>query len=214
MLTTDLQEHFAHSFRTRANQFNLLPEPPWELPKPKPRGRYGGISKIARKGGTEKKKPVRSRSADSIRNTGPVTSVLKEEDQESLEEEEKENRKSPEKKKMSSTKKGLGTPGGWRDRRVKKEKGEGNELKKGRYHHIMPDIGLGDEDDEGEEDEIDGEKKETFTMLTALADSGAVNRYCREILRCDGSNVTKTLNWLRSVDQLPESVDDSGQAYY
>lgn len=41
-------------------------------------------------------------------------------------------------------------------------------------------------------------------MLTALADSGAVD--CREILQCDGSNVTKTLNWLRSVDQLPECV--------
>lgn len=43
-------------------------------------------------------------------------------------------------------------------------------------------------------------------MLIALAGSGAVDRYCKEILWCDGSNVTKTLNWLRSVDQLPESV--------
>lgn len=38
VFTTDLQEHFTHSYKTRANQFNLPPEPPWQLPKPKPRG--------------------------------------------------------------------------------------------------------------------------------------------------------------------------------
>lgn len=62
----------------------------------------------------------------------------KEEDQESLEEGTKGKGISPEKRKMSSTKKGTGTLGGWR------EKGEGNEQKRGRYYHIMPDLGLGE----------------------------------------------------------------------
>lgn len=34
VLATDLQDQFAHSYRTRANQLKLPPELPWELPKP------------------------------------------------------------------------------------------------------------------------------------------------------------------------------------
>lgn len=69
---------------------------------------------------------------------------------------------------MSSTKKRLGTPGGWRDRRIKREKGEGNESKRGRYYHIMPDIGLGEEDDEGEEDETEERRKRRKLLPCSL----------------------------------------------
>lgn len=66
---------------------------------------------------------------------------------------------SPAKKKMPSTIKGTGTPGGWRNRRIKKESGKKNDgSKKGRYFHIMPDIGS-EEEDEGEEDKTEEEGK-------------------------------------------------------
>lgn len=93
--------------------------------------------------------------------------------------------------------------------RIKKEVREGKESKKGRYYHIMPDIGLGDEAGSEEDDETEEQhksKEEALTMLTAFADSGAINHYCREIICCDGSNVSKTMGWLRSIDQLPKSV--------
>lgn len=40
-LVTSLDYQFTHNYMIRANKVNLPPEPKWELPKPKPRGRAG-----------------------------------------------------------------------------------------------------------------------------------------------------------------------------
>lgn len=74
------------------------------------------------------------------------------------------------------------------------EKGIEWELKKGRYYHIMPNIGSwdevgGEEDDETEEQHKS--KKETLTMLTA--DSGAIDCYCRELSAAMGALLARPL---------------------
>lgn len=45
-----------------------------------------------------------------------------------------------------------------------------------------------------------------FPMLTAVADSGTLDRYCCEVSKWDGVVRERTLRWLRSIVQLPESL--------
>lgn len=54
-----------------------------------------------------------------------------------------------------------GTPGGWRNKKIKQEPGGSRELQKGRYYHIMPDVG-------SEDDEEDGKKGEKGTRTVCF----------------------------------------------
>lgn len=73
----------------------------------------------------------------------------------------------------------------------------------------MPDVGVtdgGEEDDEEREEKKGKRKDYVVPMLTAVADSRTLDRYCWEVSKCDGVVTEKTLRWLRVIDQLPESL--------
>lgn len=50
------------------------------------------------------------------------------------------------------------------------------------------------------------EKKEQMQMMTAFANHTAPERYCKEVGKCSGSDLSKTLVWLRMVDRVPDDV--------
>lgn len=103
---------------------------------------------------------------------------------------------------------GGGAPGGWRNKKIKQESDENREPQKQRYYHVMLDVSSEVDGDEEEDREERGEKRKdhVFLMLTAIADSGTSDRYCREVGKCDRSAADKTLRWLRLIDQLLKSL--------
>jgi DNA-directed RNA polymerase subunit F len=63
-----------------------------------------------------------------------------------------------------------------------------------------------DNGDTEDELEIDEDESDVKRFFTAMADASATERYIKPVGFCDGDKPSRTLEWLRAIDRLPEDI--------
>ncbi|ELT87025.1 hypothetical protein CAPTEDRAFT_186811 [Capitella teleta] len=63
-----------------------------------------------------------------------------------------------------------------------------------------------DNGDTEDELEIDEDESDVKRFFTAMADASATERYIKRVGFCDGDKPSRTLEWLRAIDRLPEDI--------